>query len=47
VVLVLINGRAMTINWVNKYVPSIFEALFPGVIGGQAIADALLGDYNS
>jgi beta-glucosidase len=46
VVVVLINGRPMSINWVNKYVPGILEAWFPGVQGGTAIADVLFGDYN-
>lgn len=46
VVVVLINGRPMSINWVNKYVPGIVEAWFPGVQGGTAIADVLFGDYN-
>src|SRR5207245_7664190 len=46
VIVVLINGRPMSINWVNKYVPGIIEAWFPGVQGGTAIADVLFGDYN-
>src|SRR5258706_551461 len=46
VVVVLINGRPLSINWVNKYVPGIIEAWFPGVQGGTAIADVLFGDYN-
>lgn len=46
VIVALINGRPMSINWVNKYVPGIIEAWFPGAQGGTAIADALFGDYN-
>src|SRR5436309_1592806 len=46
VVVVLLNGRPMSINWVNKYVPAIVEAWFPGAQGGTAIADVLFGDYN-
>ena len=46
VVLVLINGRPLTINWANKYVPAIFEAWFPGAQGGTAIAEAIFGDFN-
>jgi len=46
VVVVLLNGRPLSINWVNKYVPGILEAWFPGTQGGTAIADALFGDYN-
>src|SRR6266478_598960 len=46
VIVVLLNGRPMSINWVNKYVPGIIEAWFPGAQGGTAIADVLFGDYN-
>jgi beta-glucosidase len=43
---VLINGRALTINWVAKYIPAVIEATFPGEFGGMAVAEALFGDYN-
>ena len=46
VVVVLVNGRPMSINWVEKYVPGIIEAWFPGAQGGTAIAEVLFGDYN-
>lgn len=46
VVLVLINGRPMSVNWADAHVPAILEAWFPGDHGGTAIADALFGDYN-
>ena len=46
VVLVLINGQPLTINWAQKYVPSILEAWFPNQLGGKAIAETLFGDYN-
>ncbi len=46
VVLVLMNGRPMSINFAQKYVPGILEAWFPGAHGGTAIADVLFGDYN-
>src|SRR6266498_313096 len=46
VVVVLLNGRPMSINWADKYVPAILEAWFPGAQGGTAIADVLFGDYN-
>jgi beta-glucosidase len=45
-VVVLINGRALTVNWVAKRVPAVIEAMFPGEFGGQAIAEALFGDFN-
>ena len=46
IVVVLLNGRPMTINWINKYVPAVVEAWFPGKWGGDAVADVLFGDYN-
>ncbi|HEX6183291.1 MAG TPA: glycoside hydrolase family 3 N-terminal domain-containing protein [Pyrinomonadaceae bacterium] len=46
VVVVLINGRPLSINWVDRNVPAVLEAWFPGAQGGTAIADALFGDYN-
>ena len=46
IVLVLINGRPLTINWANRYIPSIIEAWFPGVDGGNAIAETIFGEYN-
>ena len=46
VVLVLITGQPLTINWANRFVPAILEAGFPGPQGGKAVAEALFGDYN-
>jgi beta-glucosidase len=46
VVLVLINGQPLTINWANRYIPAILEAWFPNQLGGQAIAETLFGDNN-
>jgi beta-glucosidase len=46
VVLVLLNGSALSINWENENIPAIIEAWYPGQAGGQAIADVLFGDYN-
>ena len=46
VILVLINGQPLTINWADKYILAILEAWFPGPSGGVAIAEALFGDYN-
>jgi beta-glucosidase len=45
-IVVLLNGRPMSINWIDKYVPGIIEAWFPGAQGGTAVADVLFGDYN-
>ena len=46
VILVLLNGSALAINWEHANVPAILEAWYPGQAGGQAIADVLFGDYN-
>jgi len=46
VVLVVITGQPLTINWANRFIPAIIHAGFPGPQGGQAIADVLFGDYN-
>ncbi|GAA3952300.1 glycoside hydrolase family 3 N-terminal domain-containing protein [Hymenobacter algoricola] len=45
-VLVLINGQPLTINFADRSVPAILEAWFPGPTGGRAVAEALFGDYN-
>ena len=46
VILLLIDGRASTINWAEKYVPAIVHAWFPGEFTGDAVAQVLFGDYN-
>jgi beta-glucosidase len=46
IVLVLLNGSAMSVNWANNNVNAILEAWYPGEEGGHAIADVLFGDYN-
>jgi beta-glucosidase len=46
VVLVLITGQPLTINWADRYIPSVLEAGFPGPSGGKAIAETIFGDYN-
>ncbi len=45
-VVVLINGRALAIPWIDENVPAIVEAWIPGEKGGDAIADVLFGDFN-
>jgi len=46
VVLVLLNGSAVAVNWARDHVPAIVEAWYPGEAGGDALADVLFGDYN-
>ncbi|HZF01977.1 MAG TPA: glycoside hydrolase family 3 N-terminal domain-containing protein [Methylomirabilota bacterium] len=46
VILVLQNGRALTIPWAAAHVPAILEAWYPGEFGGRAIAETLFGGNN-
>jgi len=46
VVLVLENGRPLTIPWAKTHVPAILEAWYPGEYGGQAVAETVFGDMN-
>ncbi len=46
VVVVLVNGRPLSIPWEAAHVPAILEAWEPGERGGEAVADVLFGDYN-
>jgi len=46
VIMVMINGQPLTVNWENKYVPAILEAWFPGPESGKVIAETLFGDNN-
>jgi beta-glucosidase len=45
-VVVLMNGRPLTINWIAEHVPAILETWFAGTEAGRAIADVLFGDVN-
>ena len=45
-VVVLINGRPLSINWIARHVPAVLEAWFPGAQAGRAIAEALFGDFS-
>ena len=46
VIEVLMNGRPLAIAWSAEHVPAIIEAWFPGIQGGNAVADVIFGDYN-
>jgi beta-glucosidase len=45
-VVVLINGSALSVNWINERAEAILEAWYPGEEGGTAIAEAIFGDYS-
>lgn len=46
VVLVLMNGRPLTIPWETEHVPAILESWFLGTQHGKAVAEVLFGDFN-
>ena len=46
VVVVLVNGRPLSLKWIAKHIPAIVEAWLPGEEGGNAIANVLFGDYT-
>lgn len=46
VVVILVNGRPLSINWIAQNIPAILEAWLPGEEGAEAVADVLFGDVN-
>ncbi|MGN0048754.1 MAG: glycoside hydrolase family 3 N-terminal domain-containing protein [Bacteroides sp.] len=46
VVLVLINGQPLTLNWADAHIPAILESWFPNCQGGTVIAETLFGEHN-
>ncbi|WP_308238127.1 glycoside hydrolase family 3 C-terminal domain-containing protein [Phenylobacterium sp. J367] len=46
VVLVLMNGSALAVNWADANLPAIVEAWYPGAEGGHAVAQLIAGDFN-
>jgi beta-glucosidase len=46
IVLVLMNGRPMTLTWEDAHVPAILDTWFGGTEAGNAVADVLFGNYN-
>ncbi len=46
VVVVLMNGRPLSISWIAENIPAVVEGWFLGVQAGNALADVLFGDYN-
>jgi beta-glucosidase len=45
-IVVLMNGRPLSINWIDENTSAILETWFPGTQAGNAIADVLFGDVN-
>jgi beta-glucosidase len=45
-VVVLMNGRPLTLGWVADHAPALLEAWYPGTEGGPAVADVLFGKVN-
>src|SRR5207237_6422404 len=45
-VVVLLNGSALAVNWAQQHASAILEAWYPGEEGGTAIADVISGNYN-
>ncbi len=45
-VVVLLNGSAIAVNWAEQNAAAIVELWYPGEEGGTALADVLFGDYN-
>ena len=46
VIVVLLNGRPLTINYIAKNIPAVIEGWYLGMRNGEAIADVIFGDYN-
>jgi beta-glucosidase len=46
IVLVLMNGSALAVNWADENIPAIVEAWYPGGDGGHAVAGLIAGDYS-
>ncbi|MEI9934632.1 MAG: beta-glucosidase BglX [Ferruginibacter sp.] len=46
IILILMNGRPLTLEWENENIDAILETWFAGTMAGPAIADVLFGDYN-
>lgn len=46
VILILLSGSALAVNWADEHVPAIIQGWYPGAQGGKAIADILFGEKS-
>lgn len=46
VILVLLSGSALAVDWADQHIPAILQGWYPGAQGGRAIAQILFGDKN-
>lgn len=46
VILVLLSGSALAVNWADEHIPAIVQGWYPGAQGGRAIARVLFGEKN-
>lgn len=46
VVLVLLSGSALAVNWAQEHIPAILQGWYPGAQGGRAIAEILFGEKS-
>ncbi|MCI5647950.1 MAG: glycoside hydrolase family 3 C-terminal domain-containing protein [Fusicatenibacter sp.] len=46
VILVLLSGSALAVNWADEHIPAILQGWYPGAEGGRAIAELIFGDYS-
>ena len=45
VILVLLSGSALAVNWADEHIPAIIQGWYPGAQGGKAIAELIFGEY--
>ena len=43
---VLMNGSALAVNWINEHANALLDAWYPGEEGGAAVAETLSGKNN-
>ena len=46
VILVILSGSALAVNWAQEHVPAIIQGWYPGAQGGRAIAELIFGEFS-